>query len=59
MGSSPDPVKPKTKQLVMVFVAKHTELRRKSKNQNKVSEWCDMSIHGQMWTIKIQLSVLI
>ena len=41
MGSSPDRLKPKTIKLVMVFVAKHTEIRRKSKNQDKVSESVD------------------
>ena len=50
------------------FSAKHATLRRKGKdwlarNQNNVTEWSDMSIHGQLfqWTsiIKIQLSVLV
>jgi hypothetical protein len=50
------------------FSAKHTALRRKSKdwlarNQNNVSEWSGMSIRGLMFqwssTIKIQLIVLI
>ena len=47
------------------FSAKHTTLRRKSKdwlarNHDNVSEWGDMSIRG-LWasTIKIQLSVLV
>jgi hypothetical protein len=36
---------------ICYFYAKHTTLRRKSKdwlaqNQNNVSEWDDMSIHG-------------
>ena len=36
---------------ICYFYAKHTALRRKSKdwlaqNQNNVSEWDDMSIHG-------------
>jgi hypothetical protein len=50
------------------FSAKHTALRRKSKdwlarNQNNVSEWSDMSTRGLsfQWAsiIKIQLSVLV
>jgi hypothetical protein len=50
------------------FSAKHTALRSKSKdwlawNQNNVSEWGDMFIHGLLFqwasTIKIQLSVLV
>ena len=36
------------------FSAKHAELKRKSKdwlarNQNNVSEWSDMSIHGPLF----------
>ena len=50
------------------FSAKHAALRRKSKdwvaeNQDIVSEWGDMSIHGLLFqwasTIKIQLSMLV
>jgi hypothetical protein len=50
------------------FSFKYKALSRKSKdllarNQNNVSEWGDMSIHGLLFqwasTIKIQLSVLI
>jgi hypothetical protein len=50
------------------FSAKHTALRRKSKdwlarNQNNVSEWSDMSTRRLLFqwasTIKIQLSVLV
>jgi hypothetical protein len=53
---------------ICCFSAKHTALRRKSKvclarNQNKVSEWSDMSIRGLLFqwasTIKIQLGVLV
>jgi hypothetical protein len=53
---------------ICCFSAKHTALRRKSKdwlarNQNNVSEWSDMSTRGLMFqwasTIKIQLSVLV
>jgi hypothetical protein len=53
---------------VCCFSAKHTALRRKSKdwlarNQDHVSEWGDMSIRGLLFqwasTIKIQLSVLV
>ena len=49
-------------------IAKHAALRSESKdwlaqNQNNVSEWSDMSIHGLLSqgvsTIKIQLSVLV
>ena len=53
---------------ICCFSAKHTTLRRKSKdwlprNQNNVSEWSDMSNRG-LWfqsasTIKIQLGVLV
>jgi hypothetical protein len=50
------------------FSAKHTALRRKSKdwlalNQDNVSKWSNMSIHGLLfqWASakKIQLSVLV
>jgi hypothetical protein len=50
------------------FSAKHTALRRKSKdwlalNQDNVSKWSNMSIHGLLFqwasTKKIQLSVLV
>ena len=39
---------------ICCFSAKHTALRRKSKywlarNQNNVSEWGNMSIHGQLF----------
>ena len=39
---------------ICYFYAKHTALRRKSKdwlaqNQNNVSEWDDMSIHGLLF----------
>ena len=53
---------------ICCFSAKHTALRRKSKdwsarNQNNVSEWSDMSTRGLLiqWasTINIQLSVLV
>ena len=53
------------KKFICCFSAKHTALRRKSKdwlarNQDNVSEWGDMSIHGQLFqwtsTIKIQLT---
>ena len=52
---------------ICCFSAKHTALRRKSKdwldrNQDNVSEWGDMSIHGLLFqwgsNIKIQLSML-
>ena len=52
---------------ICCFSAKHAALRRKSKywlvrNQDKVSEWSDMSISGLLFqwasTIKIQLRVL-
>jgi hypothetical protein len=52
---------------ICCFSAKHAALRRKSKdwlaqNQDNVSDWGDMSIHGLLlqWasTIKIQLIVL-
>jgi len=51
-----------------LFSAKHTALRRKSKNwlawiQDNLSEWGDLSIRGLLFqwasTIKIQLSVLV
>jgi hypothetical protein len=51
--SSPDRVKPKT--IKLVFVASpHAALRRKSKdwlarNQDNVSKWGDMSIHGLLF----------
>jgi hypothetical protein len=50
------------------FSAKHTALRRKSKdwlalNQDNVSKWSNMSTHGLLFqwasTKKIQLSVLV
>ena len=53
---------------ICCFSAKHTALRRKSKdwlarNQNNVSEWSDMHTHRLLFqwvsTIKIQLSVLV
>ena len=53
---------------ICCFFAKHAALRRKSKgwlaqNQDIVSEWGDISIHGLLFqlasTIKIQLSVLV
>ena len=53
---------------ICCFSAKHAALRSKSKdwfarNQNNVSEWGDMSIHGLLFqwasTIKIQLCVLV
>ena len=53
---------------ICCFFAKHAALRRKSKdwlaqNQDNVSEWGDISIHGLLFqlasTIKIQLSVLV
>ena len=53
---------------ICCFSAKHTPLRRKSKdglaqNQDNVSEWGDMSTRGLLFqlasTLKIQLSVLI
>ena len=53
---------------IYCFSAKHTPLRRKSKdwwtmNQNNVSQWNDMSTRGLLsqWasTIQIQLSVLV
>jgi hypothetical protein len=56
-------------QLVCVaYNAKHAELRRKSKdwlarNQDNVSEWCDMYIRGLLFplanTMKKNLSVLV
>ena len=48
-------VKPKTiKMDICCFSAKHTALRRKSKdwlvrNQNNVSEWSDMSTRGLLF----------
>jgi hypothetical protein len=49
VGSSPDRVKPKKRKLV--FVAKHTVLRRKSEDWSGyiVSEWCDMFICGLLF----------
>ena len=53
---------------ICCFSAKHTPLRRKSKdglaqNQDNVSEWGDMYTRGLLFqlasTLKIQLSVLI
>jgi hypothetical protein len=53
---------------ICCFSAKHTALRRKSKdelawNQNNVSEWSNMSTRGLLFqwasTIKIQLSMFI
>ena len=53
---------------ICYFSAKHTALRRKSKdwlarNEDNVSEWGNMSICGLLFqwasTIKIQLSVLV
>jgi hypothetical protein len=53
---------------IFCFSAKHVALRRKSKdwfagNQDNVSEWGDMSIHGLLFqlasTKKIQLNVLV
>jgi hypothetical protein len=53
---------------ICCFSAKHAALRRKSKdwlawNQDNVSKWVDMSIHGLLFqwtsTIKIQLSMLV
>jgi hypothetical protein len=53
---------------ICCFSAKHTVLRRKSKdclarNRNNVSAWGDMSIRGLLFrwtsTMRIQLSVLI
>ena len=55
---------------ICCFFAKHLVLRSKSKdglarNQNNVSEWGDMSIHGLLFlwatcsTIKIHLSILV
>jgi hypothetical protein len=53
---------------ICCFFAKHTALRRKSKDwlgriQNYVSEWSDMSTGGLLFqwasTIRIQLSVLV
>jgi hypothetical protein len=52
---------------ICCFSSKHSALRRKSKdwlarNQDNVSVWGDMSIHGLFQsasTIKIQLSVLV
>ena len=60
-----------TKDYQLVFVAynaKHAELRRKSKdwlprNQDNVSEWSDMYIHGLLFlldnTMKKKISVLV
>ena len=53
---------------ICCFFAKHATLSRKSKNwmawnQDNVSAWVDMSIHGLLFqsasTIKMQLSVLV
>ena len=53
---------------ICCFLAKHAELKRKSKdwvgrNQDNVSEWGDMSICGLLlqWasTIKIQLNMVV
>ena len=53
---------------ICCFSAKHTALRRKSKdwlalNQNNVSEWSDMSMGGLLFqwasTIQIQLRMLV
>jgi hypothetical protein len=53
---------------ICCFSAKHTALRRKSKdwlaqNEDNVSKWGDMSIRGLLFqrasTIKIQLSALV
>jgi hypothetical protein len=53
---------------ICCFSAKHAALKRKSKdwlarNQNNVSPWGYMSIHGLLFqwasTIKIQLSMLV
>jgi hypothetical protein len=51
---------------ICCFSAKHAALRKKSKdwlarNQDIVSEWGDMSIHGLLFqrAIKIQLSMLV
>ena len=53
---------------ICCFAAKHTSLRRKSKNwfarnQNNVSEWSDMFTRGLLFqwssTIKMQLSVMV
>ena len=53
---------------ICCFSGKHAVLRRKSKEwlawyQDNVSEWGDISIHGQLFqwtsTIKMQLSVLV
>ena len=53
---------------ICCFSAKHTALRRKSKdslarNQDNVSEWIDLSTRGLLFqwasTIKIQLNMLV
>jgi len=53
---------------ICCFSVKHAALKRKSKywlarNEDNMSEWGDMSIHGLLFqcasTIKIQLSVLV
>ena len=53
---------------ICCFPTKHAELKRKNKdwfarNQDNVSEWGNMSIHGLLFqwanTIKIQPSVLV
>ena len=66
-----EPRSPQTKDYkigICCFSAKHTSLRRKSKdwfvrNHNNVSEWSDMSTRGLLFkwasTIKIQFSVLV
>ena len=51
VGLNPNRVKPKTMKLVFVASPLTPALRRKSKdwlarNQDNVSEWGDMSIHG-------------
>ena len=67
-GSEPRSGQTKDNKLgICCFSAKHASLKSKSKdwlarNQNNMSEWSDMSIHGLLFqrasTIKIQLSVL-
>jgi hypothetical protein len=53
---------------ICCFSTKHAALRSKSKewlarDQNNVSEWSDMSVHGLLFrwatTIRVQLSVLV
>ena len=54
-GFEPRSGKPKDYKIgICCFSAKHTALRRKSKdwlarNQNNVSEWSDMSIRGPLF----------